>query len=264
MRVALGLEYDGVAFCGWQKQSDVVTLQAALESALAVIAQELIAVTAAGRTDTGVHALMQVVHFDTNVKREMSSWVRGVNSHLPKGMVVRFAKEVTADFHARFDAFARSYRYVLSASAVRPAVLSGKVGWTHLSLDLNLMKQAALLLIGEHDFSSFRSSECQAKSPVKTMTKADVYQDNSLFCFDFEGNAFLHHMVRNLVGALIYVGSGRMNMDQFAELLVVRNRQFAPPTFMPDGLYLTGVHYPEHFGLNDHFQVDTWLWGKND
>lgn len=263
MRIALGLEYDGIAFYGWQRQADVLTLQAALEDALTIIAQEPITVTAAGRTDTGVHALMQVIHFDSHANRELNAWVRGVNSHLPKGMTVRFAQVVAPEFHARFDAVARSYRYVLSSSAVRPAILSGKIGWTHLSLDLCLMQQAAQLLIGEHDFSSFRSSECQAKTPIKTMTKAEVYLDHGLFCFDFEGNAFLHHMVRNLVGALVYVGSGRMSVAEFAELLNVKNRQFAPPTFMPDGLYLTGVRYPDHFGLNMYLQTNTWLWGKN-
>lgn len=264
MRVALGLEYDGTAFCGWQKQIGVLTLQTALEHALTRVAQETITVTAAGRTDTGVHALMQVVHFDSSAKRGMSSWVRGVNAHLPRGMTIQFAQEVTAGFHARFDAFSRSYRYILSSSVVRPAILAGKVGWTHLVLNLDVMQKAAQMLVGEHDFSSFRSSECQAKTPIKKITLAEIYQTDGLFCFDFEGNAFLHHMVRNLVGALIYVGSGRLTLLQFSELLMVKNRQFAPPTFMPDGLYLVNVRYPDHFGLNDNLQTNRWLWGKND
>lgn len=249
-RYALILSYDGSQFFGWQKQAQgIATVQAALEHALAQIAGEPIDTTTAGRTDTGVHATAQVVHFDTHAQRPISAWVRGVNAHLPNGVAVWHAQAVAPNFHARFDAFGRHYRYVLQSSPVRSPLLMGRVGWTHYPLNLDNMRQAAHLLCGEHDFSTFRAAECQAKSPVKTMYQITLSGSPHFIKMDFHANAFLHHMVRNIVGALVYVGAGRLTVAQFAEMFAQRSRLRAPPTFMPDGLYLTGVDYPPECGV---------------
>ncbi|MDO4694809.1 MAG: tRNA pseudouridine(38-40) synthase TruA [Eikenella sp.] len=249
-RRALWLSYDGGRFFGWQKQAGgVATVQAALEEALSCMAGEPVPVVAAGRTDTGVHATAQVVHFDSRAERPDQAWVRGVNTHLPEGVAVWRVQSVPDAFHARFDACGRRYRYVLQSSAVRSPLLVGRAGWTHYRLDLEVMRQAAALLEGEHDFSCFRAAQCQAKSPVKTLYRATLGGTPSLITLDLHGNAFLHHMVRNIMGALVYVGSGRLSVAGFAELLAARSRVRAPPTFMPDGLYLTGVDYPPEWGV---------------
>ena len=258
-RYALTVSYDGSRFFGWQKQAQgVATVQAALEYALSQIAGESIGVIAAGRTDTGVHATGQVVHFDSDAKRPLSAWIRGVNAHLPDGIAVLYAQEVAAHFHARFDAFGRRYRYLLQSSPVRSPLLLGKVGWTHYALNLDAMREAAQLLVGEHDFSSFRAAECQAKSPIKTMYSVELSGSNDLIKLDLHGNAFLHHMVRNIMGALVYVGSGRMTVEAFAQLLALRSRLTAPPTFMPDGLYLTGVDYDDKWCIQPS-EIPNWL-----
>lgn len=249
-RWALTLSYDGSRFYGWQKQAGgLPTVQAALEQALSQIADEKINTIVAGRTDTGVHATAQVVHFDTAANRREQAWIRGVNAHLPDGVAVLEARRTAPHFHARFDAYGRHYRYLLESSPVRSPVLQGRVGWTHLKLDLEKMQQAALLLEGVHDFSSFRAAECQAKSPVKTLYSAKISGTSQLLKLDLHGNAFLHHMVRNIMGALVYVGSGRLSVSDFQSLIEERSRLKAPPTFMPDGLYLTGVDYPHEFGI---------------
>lgn len=258
-RWALTVSYDGSRFYGWQKQADgVPTVQTALETALAHIAGEPVAVTVAGRTDTGVHATAQVVHFDTGVMRPQQAWVRGVNAHLPQGVAVLAAQPVAAHFHARFDAFGRRYRYILESSPVRSPLLLGRVGWTHLPLDLSAMQAAAALLVGEHDFSSFRAAECQAKSPIKTIYSAQISGSPQLIKLDLHGNAFLHHMVRNIMGALVYVGAGRLSVADFQALMHEKSRLKAPPTFMPDGLYLTGVDYPPEFGISSS-ALPLWL-----
>jgi tRNA pseudouridine38-40 synthase len=244
MRIALGVEYFGGAFEGWQIQPHGRTVQDALQAALAVIAQAPVEVVCAGRTDTGVHATSQVVHFDTSARRPLEAWVRGVNSHLPASVSVTWAVEVDEDFHARFSAVARHYRYVLLNRRIRPAIQAGRVGWTHGTLDAERMARAARVLIGEHDFTSFRAAGCQAHSPVRTMYGAAVQRQGDYILFDFHANAFLHHMIRNLVGALIQVGKGREPEDWLAHLLVVKDRRQAAPTFAPDGLYLCGVDYP--------------------
>ena len=259
-RWALHLAYDGSRFFGWQKQTDdVPTVQSALEHALSQIAGETITTIAAGRTDTGVHATAQVVHFDTTATRHEQSWIRGVNSLLPTGVAVWQAQPVAPHFHARFDACGRRYRYVLQSSPVRSPLLVGKVGWTYTALDLDKMQQATALLVGEHDFSSFRASQCQAKSPVKTLYSVALNGTPQLMTLDLHGNAFLHHMVRNIMGALVYVGNGRLSVAGFAELLAMKSRLTAPPTFMPDGLYLTGVDYPAQWQLPTPPLPD-WLW----
>ena len=249
MRIALGLEYNGALFCGWQCQSGGCGAQDALEAALAQMACHPVRVHAAGRTDAGVHALMQVVHFDTDTHRPLNAWVRGVNAFLAAGVRVLWACEVNDAFHARFSAEWRCYQYLLQVSPVAPAVLHGKVGWYHRSLDLGAMQEAIALLLGEHDFSAFRAAECQAKSPEKSLYRARVRQRGNMILFEFTANAFLHHMVRNMVGALVYVGKDKYPPSWMAELLASKNRTLAPPTFSPEGLYLTGVSYPAGFGL---------------
>lgn len=258
-RWVLTVSYDGSRFFGWQKQAGgVPTVQTALEEAIGRIAGETVNTVVAGRTDTGVHATGQMVHFDTSAKRERQAWIRGVNAHLPQGVAVLNAQPVSSHFHARFDAFGRHYRYILESSPVRSPLLIGKVGWTHLKLDVPAMQDAAKLLEGEHDFSTFRASECQAKSPVKHIYRASVEGGQQFLSLDLHGNAFLHHMVRNIMGALVYVGSGKISVEDFKKLMEERSRLKAPPTFMPDGLYLTRVDYPEAFGI-ETAEVPVWL-----
>ncbi|MBB5018800.1 tRNA pseudouridine38-40 synthase [Chitinivorax tropicus] len=243
------MEYLGRRYAGWQSQPGGGTIQDALEYALAQIAGETIRVVAAGRTDAGVNATMQVVHFDTQVSRPITAWIRGVNRFLPDDIAVLWAKQVGDDFHARFCATARRYRYVLLMRPVRPALLRGSVGWCHNLLDVNDMQEAARQLIGEHDFSAFRAAECQAKSPVKHLYQLDIHQHGALIQFDLCANAFLHHMVRNIVGCLIQIGAGRQPVAWMGEVLAGRDRKLAAPTFSPDGLYLSGVDYEPKWGL---------------
>jgi tRNA pseudouridine38-40 synthase len=249
VRIALGLEYDGAAFHGWQSQPGGNTVQDTVEEALAAIAGEAVAVVCAGRTDAGVHALTQVVHFDTSPVRPAQAWVRGTNSHLPGSVAVRWAQEVPEQFHARFSAVARRYRYVLYNSPVRPALETGRVGWFHLPLDADAMAEGARCLLGDHDFSAFRAAQCQARTPVKTLHEAAVRRQGDYVVFEFRANAFLHHMVRNIVGALVYVGKGKHPPAWIAELLRGRDRRLAAPTFAPAGLYLSGVEYAAHWRL---------------
>lgn len=245
----MGLEYDGSHFCGWQSQLSGCGVQDHLQAALAKMAGHVISVSAAGRTDAGVHAMSQVVHFDTETSRPVSAWVRGVNAFLPAAVRVLWAQEVNDQFHARFSAERRSYQYLLQISPVAPALMQGKVGWYHRPLEVEAMQAAAAHLLGEHDFSAFRASECQAKSPIKNLQQADITKHGNILKFDFSANAFLHHMVRNLVGSLIYVGNGKCSPDWVVELLQQKDRTRAAPTFMPDGLYLTGVQYDAKWNL---------------
>jgi len=249
VRLALCVEYNGVAFHGWQSQNHGNTVQDFLEVALGKIAAARITVVCAGRTDAGVHALVQMVHFDTASLRPMNAWVRGTNSHLPDSIAVRWAQEVDARFHARFSAFARSYRYVLYNAPVRPALDAGRVGWFHAPLSVDAMQAAAQSLVGEHDFTSFRGAQCQARSPVRTLHSAQVRRHGDFVVFDFRANAFLHHMVRNLVGALVYVGKGKNPPAWIGHLLSSRDRTLAAPTFPAAGLYLAGVEYEPRWRL---------------
>lgn len=249
MRVALGVEYDGSAFHGWQVQPGGGTVQDTLQAALRKIAGVPVDVVCAGRTDAGVHATGQVVHFDAPVERPLSAWVRGVNTFLPPAVAVRWARPVADDFHARFAAFGRRYRYLLLNRPQRPGVWHGRAGWYHHALDAAAMQQAADHFVGEHDFSAFRAAECQAKSPVKTLRRAEVRRVGDLVVFDFEASAFLHHMVRNMVGSLVYVGQGKHAPGWIAELLGERDRRRAAPTFAAAGLYLVGVDYEARWGL---------------
>jgi tRNA pseudouridine38-40 synthase len=249
MRIALGVEYDGSAFHGWQIQPAGGTVQDALQAALREIAGVPLDVVCAGRTDAGVHATGQVVHFDTSLERPLTAWVRGVNTFLPPAIAVRWAQPVADDFHARFSAHGRRYRYVLINRPQRTGVWHGRAGWYHHPLDVGMMREAAALLVGEHDFSAFRAAACQAKSPVKTLRQADVQQCGDFIVFDFEASAFLHHMVRNLVGSLVYVGQGKHRPEWIEELLMAGDRRRAAPTFSAAGLYLVGVKYEPHWGL---------------
>jgi tRNA pseudouridine38-40 synthase len=248
-RISLGLEYCGTAFHGWQSQASGGTVQDALEFALGAIAGQPVGVVCAGRTDAGVHATHQVVHFDAPVERPLSAWVRGVNSHLPEGVAVRWAQPVADDFHARFSARGRRYRYLLVNRPQRVGLWHGRVGWYHGPLDLAAMQDGCGRLLGEHDFSAFRAAGCQAKTPIKSLWRADVRQCGSLLIFDFEASAFLHHMVRNLVGTLVYIGKGTQQPGWIDDLLRMQNRQLAAPTFSPDGLYFRGPIYEPHWGL---------------
>ena len=251
MRIALGIEYCGTLFRGWQSQAGGRTVQDALEAALAAIAGQRVGTLCAGRTDAGVHATGQVVHFDTEVERPLTAWVRGVNSNLPDGVAVRWAQPVPDEFHARFSARGRRYRYLLLNRPQRPGLWQGRVGWFHLPLDVAAMQEACGRLLGEHDFSAFRAAECQAKSPVKVMSKAAVRRCGDVIAFDFEASAFLHHMVRNLVGTLVYIGKGTQQPAWVDGLLQARDRQQAAPTFSPDGLYFRGPIYEAQWGLPD-------------
>ncbi len=249
MRIALALEYDGNHFCGWQTQPERCGVQNCLELALSSMAGHEIEVVAAGRTDTGVHALCQVIHFDTQTDRPLSAWVRGINANLPIFVRVIWAHVVPDDFHARFSARRRDYQFILYNAPVAPAVMASKASWFHLPLDVEKMAEAAKFLVGEHDFSAFRASECQAKSPIRTLHQVEVIKHGDCIVFNFSGNAFLHHQVRNMVGALVYVGKGNFEPNYIQFLLQTRDRTKSPPTFSPDGLYLTGVGYEDSWGL---------------
>jgi tRNA pseudouridine38-40 synthase len=249
MRIALGVEYDGAPYCGWQSQTGGCGVQDFVEKAIAQIAEHEIRIHAAGRTDTGVHAMMQVVHFDTDACRPDTAWVRGVNAFLPATVRVLWAKQVSGEFHARFSATQRNYQYVLVNQAIAPAIAASKAGWYHLPLDVVAMQEGIAYLQGEHDFSAFRASECQAKSPIRNLQQASIQLHGELVVFNFSANAFLQHQVRNMVGALVYVGNGKYPSIFIKELLVQKNRTLSPPTFSPNGLYLVGVEYDKKFEL---------------
>ena len=249
MRIAIGLEYDGRGFCGWQSQPSLCGVQDHLEKAVSEIAGGMANVTAAGRTDTGVHASFQVAHFDVDVERPITAWVRGVNTYLPDGIAVNWAKEMPGEFHARFAVEERGYRYVLLNHPTRPGLMAGKVGWHHRPLDEQVMQKAAERLLGYHDFSAFRAAECQAKSPEKEMRLATISRKGDFIVLDFRADGFLHHMVRNIVGCLVHIGAGQAGPEWMDELLTHKDRTRAAPTFMPDGLYLSYIRYPSRFDL---------------
>lgn len=260
MRIALGITYLGTAYHGWQSQPDGRTVQDQLEQALAQFAdQPTVSTLCAGRTDAGVHGLAQVVHFDTDLTRPMASWVRGTNRFLPHEIAVQWAHSVPDAFHARASAIARRYRYVLLESPVRPSLESGRVGWVFRPLDAHAMEAAAQHLLGEHDFSSFRAAQCQALSPVKHLRRIDIARRGAYWRVDFEGNAFLHHMIRNIMGCLVAVGQGLRHPDWMADVRDARSRDAAAPTFSPDGLYFVGPVYEPHWGLPSSVPGLDWL-----
>jgi tRNA pseudouridine38-40 synthase len=258
-RVALGVAYRGERYHGWQSQPDGKTVQDTLERALSQFAAAPVSTVCAGRTDSGVHALNQVVHFDAPVQREPFSWVRGTNRYLPADIAVQWCNPVPASFHARNSARGRRYRYLLLESAVRPAVEGAGCGWSFRPLDGDAMRAAARHLIGEHDFSSFRSSECQSPTPVKTLRAIEIGRHGAYWRFDFDGNAFLHHMVRNIMGCLVAVGAGSRAPGWMAEVLAARDRDAAAPTFAAEGLYFAGPYYDPGLGLPEHTPAMDWL-----
>lgn len=248
-RYAAIVEYSGAAFAGWQRQRHAMTVQEAVETALAAVAAQPIEVVCAGRTDAGVHATYQVIHFDSGAARPASAWVRGANSHLPHSVRLTWAGEVAADFHARFKARQRAYRYVIASRQVRPALQHELVAWTYKTLDAERMQAAGLALIGEHDFTSFRASECQASHALRRISRLDVSRHGDFLYLDIEANAFLHHMVRNIGGVLMAVGAGEKPVEWVSEVLAARDRRLAGVTAPPQGLYLVKVDYPPCYGL---------------
>lgn len=261
MRIALGVSYNGHGYCGWQSQSSGNTVQDRLEAALGRFATLPVSTLCAGRTDAGVHGLMQVVHFNPPVDRPPASWVRGTNAFLPPDIAVQWARSVPDTFHARASATARRYAYVLLQSPVRPSVETGRVGWVFRPLDGDAMRAAAAYLLGEHDFTSFRASACQALSPIKTLQRINITRTGPAhpepgedwspcyWRFEFEGNAFLHHMIRNIMGCLVAVGQGAQPPEWVGQVLAARSRKAAAPTFSPDGLYFLGPVYDASWGL---------------
>ena len=251
MRLALGISYNGQAYQGWQSQLSGQTVQDQLEKALGKFTVQKVSTLCAGRTDAGVHGLMQVVHFDTPLERIPASWVRGTNAFLPRDIAVEWAQVVPDEFHCRASALSRRYAYILLESPVRPSVDTGRVGWAFRPLDLGAMQQAAAHLLGENDFTSFRASACQALSPIKTLQRIDISKRGAYWRFEFEANAFLHHMIRNIMGCLITVGQLKQSPDWVKKVLLARDRDAAAPTFSPDGLYFLGPRYAPHWGLPD-------------
>ncbi|WP_332814567.1 tRNA pseudouridine(38-40) synthase TruA [Ramlibacter sp.] len=259
MRWALAISYLGQAYDGWQSQPSGRTVQDRLEAALARFADQPVSTVCAGRTDAGVHGLMQVVHFDTPVSREPFSWVRGTNRYLPADIAVQWAQPVPDEFHSRACALARRYAYVLLQSPVRPSLEAGRTGWVFRPLDEAPLRDAAQRLLGRHDFTSFRASACQAKSPVKTMRRIEITRRGPYWRFEFEADAFLHHMIRNIMGCLVQVGQGLQPPQWMDEVLAARSRDAAAPTFSPDGLYFLGPVYEPRWGLPERTAAYDWL-----
>ncbi len=249
MKIALGIEYDGAKFYGWQRQREVQSVQEHLEKALSIVANEPIEVQCAGRTDSGVHGTGQVVHFETTASRKLVAWTMGVNANLPDQIAVRWAKEVPEEFHARFSATARRYRYVIYNNEFRPAVLAKGVSHYHGELDAELMHEAAQYLLGENDFSSFRAAQCQSNSPNRNVMHVKVDRYNQYIVVDIKANAFVHHMVRNIVGSLITVGRKEQPPEWIKWLLEQKDRTLASATAKAHGLYLVAVDYPRQFDL---------------
>lgn len=255
MRIAAILEYDGARFAGWQWQAPehqaprVRTVQAEVEAAFSRIANAPVRVVVAGRTDAGVHACAQVIHFDTEARRTPVSWVRGANTYLPREIAIVWADEIDPKFHARFSATGRRYRYVILNRGVRPSLLAARVTWEYRRLDVEAMQAAADSLLGTHDFSAYRAVQCQAKSPVRELRALDVRRRGELVVIDVYANAFLHHMVRNLAGVLLTIGAGERGVGWAREVLETRDRTQGGITAPPDGLYLSGIEYPSHFGI---------------
>ncbi|MGZ5076132.1 MAG: tRNA pseudouridine(38-40) synthase TruA [Methylobacter sp.] len=251
-RIVLGVEYDGSGFSGWQWQSNQRSVQQALEQALSKVANHPVIVQCAGRTDAGVHALEQVVHFDAKIERKLDSWLLGGNSNLPDDVRITWVKPAVDDFHARYSAIARFYRYVILNRPIKSALLRNQATWRPRPLDADKMHRAAQYLIGNHDFSSYRAQGCQSKSPCREMYFIDVYREGDKVIIDISANAFLHHMVRNIAGVLMDIGAGKQPVDWTRELLEVKSRKLGGVTAPPDGLYLGAVYYPEHYGIAKH------------
>ena len=249
MKFACIVEYDGSEFCGWQRQSHAPTVQQAVECAISRVADHEVGVACAGRTDTGVHALAQVIHFDTNAKRSLRSWLLGINSNLPPSIVVNKIVPMPDDFHARFSAHARSYRYIIYNHSVRPALLSKRACWERLPLDEKQMHEATKYLIGEHDFTSYRALACQAKSPIRTISRLEITRQDTLVMIDVTANGFLHHMVRNLAGVLMNIGKNENAPVWAHEVLMQKDRAYGGVTAPAQGLYFMSVEYDAKYEL---------------
>ncbi len=249
MRIACAVEYDGSGFFGWQRQNHARSVQGDVEAALSKVADHEVRVVCAGRTDSGVHASWQIIHFDSQVERSERSWVLGTNANLPNDVGLLWAREVDDDFHARFSAQARRYRYVILNREVASALLHGRTTWVHQALDVSRMQEGTRYLLGEHDFSSFRALACQAKSPLRTIYRLDIKRSGTFLYLDVEANAFLHHMVRNIAGVLLAVGRGVQNSQWVEDILDKRDRTQGGVTAPASGLYLVGVSYPEKYGI---------------
>ncbi len=254
MRIALGIEYNGSSFYGWQRQSHAPSVQQTVEEALSKIACVDVRIHTAGRTDTGVHATEQVVHFDSAVERENKAWVKGANSNLPNTVSILWAKHVNEEFHARYSAISRHYRYVIFNCTVRPALLHKQVTWIYPSLDIKKMQSAAKFLVGTHDFTSYRALACQAKSPIRTVHKIGVQQQNEFIYINIHANGFLHHMVRNIAGVIISIGKGEHAETWSQEVLEHRNRTLGGVTAEPSGLYLVKVQYDDKFNMDQYIR----------
>lgn len=248
-RIALAVRYDGAAYHGWQTQDNVPSVQTRVEKAISTVANHPVTITCAGRTDAGVHATGQVVHFNSDADRSERSWLFGVNSNLPPDISIIWAKEVEPDFHARFSATGRRYRYILFNQSVRPGILRSAVGWYYRPLDEQKMHEAAQHLLGKHDFSAYRGADCQSKSPERTMYSLKVERRGRMLMLEVHGNAFLLHMIRNIAGVLIEIGSGGRDPIWAKEVLESRDRRQGGVTIAPNGLYLVGVDYPEQYNL---------------
>ena len=249
MRIALGIEYDGTDFLGWQRLSHGKSVQSAVESALASVADHEVDVTCAGRTDSGVHARCQVVHFDTDASRTERGWALGTNSQLPPSVAVIWARPVAEDFHARYSARARRYRYTILNRPIRPALDARRVAWERVPLDIDAMRLAAQALIGEHDFTAFRTVACQARSTMRNVHEISIARSGDEIAIEIQANAFLHHMVRNIVGSLLPIGRGEQPEAWLAELLAGRDRAKAGPTAPAAGLTFLGPRYPAQWNL---------------
>ena len=249
MRIAMGIEYNGTKYVGWQIQDNGLSVQAVLEEALAEVADQSVRTVCAGRTDTGVHALGQVVHFDTEVQRTERAWVFGCNTHLPKDVAVIWSKPVNDEFHARFSARRRRYRYVIFNRPVRPTFLAYRVSWEYRPLDTRRMAEAAQFLLGEHDFNAYRAAGCQSKTPIRKIEYIDIKRKDDIITIDIEANAFLHHMVRNIAGVLMAIGAGEHDVDWTRQILETRDRTQGGITASPHGLYLVDVDYAPDYDL---------------
>jgi tRNA pseudouridine38-40 synthase len=250
MRIALGVEYNGSQFCGWQRQSNAETVQQRLEEAISIVANTPTTTTAAGRTDTGVHATEQIVHFDCDKERELKAWVMGVNTNLPNSISVLWAKLVDDDFHARYSAQSRRYRYVILNQATRPALLDRLVTWEYVALNLQKMQHAAQHLLGTHDFTSYRAVACQAESSIRTIDEITLSKHDEFIFMDICANGFLHHMVRNIMGVLIDIGKGEFSENWSLDVLQKCDRTLGGVTAPAAGLYLVKVQYDKNFGLD--------------
>lgn len=261
-RIALGVEYKGSRYSGWQRQaSGILTVQETLENALSKVANSPVSLMCAGRTDTGVHACGQVVHFDTQAERSMKAWTMGANINLPHDISVAWAKVMPAHFHARFKAIARRYRYVIYNDQIRPAHCNEEITWNHRPLDVERMAEAAQALVGKHDFSAFRAGQCQAKSPIKQLHHLRASRHGKMIVLDIRANAFLHHMVRNIAGVLMTIGAGERPVEWAGEVLASRIRRTGGVTAHPYGLYLIQVEYHDEFALPERFLGPYFLTG---